>query len=327
MDRMTTGVSPLDQILGGGLPRESISIIAGLPGTGKSVLAHKMAFSNASAQCRTVYLTTLSEPLEKAVRYLQDFDFYDEDTLFEHMVYQDAGGALREEGFDGFIALVTTLLQTERPRLLIIDSFKAIGDILGSTPEYRIKLFELARLLSVYSCTTLWLGEYSDSDQAKRPEFAIADAVIELANQKRGTKDERYFRVSKLRGSHYHAGEHSFRINQQGITVFPRVTTMRGIPLNQCQERVSTGVTGLDELLHGGFWQGTSTMLLGPSGVGKTIASLQFLSALASKGQAGLMVTLQETPNQLRRTAASLELNLGGVDFLYMTPIEALIER
>jgi circadian clock protein KaiC len=93
-----TGSAALDSILGGGVPAAATLLIAGMPGTGKTILAQQILFANASDQRRALYLTTLSEPLDKAVRYAQEFSFFDADRLPGAIHYQDIGQRIRDEG-------------------------------------------------------------------------------------------------------------------------------------------------------------------------------------------------------------------------------------
>ncbi|MDQ7793882.1 MAG: ATPase domain-containing protein [bacterium] len=328
---MSTGLPALDKVLGGGFPENSITMICGRPGTGKSILAQQMVFANAGPGRRAAYLTTLSEPFEKTLRYLQGISFYSEDLLLESILYRDLADGLTAAGLEGLLATVVGLVKEERPRLLVIDSFKAIGDLTGRSANYRSSLFELARLLSAYSCTSFWVGEYSEVDSG-RPEFAIADGILELVNQKRGTRDERYLRVVKLRGSPFLPGEHSFRIGPDGLEVFPRSCLGATAPLDCGEELVPTGMTPLDALLSGGFYRGSNTMVMGPSGVGKTVLGLQFVAEAARRGENAVYLSLQEHPGHLRRTAGALGLRLepeggGQVRILYMSPVETLIDE
>ena len=170
------------------------------------------------------------------------------------------------------------MIQTLSPKIIVIDSFKAVHDLSTSMPEMRRMLYEMSGLLTAYATTAFLVGEYSEDMISTLPEFAVADAMVELARKKQGTKDERYLRVLKLRGSDYQEGLHAFRITGDGLEVFPRLTSPH-VPLSYAinDTRVSTGVAGLDTMLQGGVWAGGATLVEGHTGAGKTTLALQFI--------------------------------------------------
>lgn len=217
LPRITTGCEALDRVLGGGLPADSINLIAGLPGTGKTILAQQVAFANASEETPVVYLSTLWESLEKAVRYLQRFSFFDPDLMARHIKYLDIGARVMKEGSSCIPQLILDLIKSNSPRIIIIDSFKALRSFSDSVTEYRQMLCQLSQFLSIYSCTALWVGEYTESNIETYPEFAVADGIIMLENRNIGERGFRSLRIMKLRGSDYISGEHPFRIGTGGI--------------------------------------------------------------------------------------------------------------
>ncbi|MBL0220271.1 MAG: hypothetical protein IPQ07_41180 [Myxococcales bacterium] len=330
LDRITSGNAQLDDILSGGFPSNSINMLMGEPGSGKTILAEALIFANASVGDRPIlYLTTLSEPLEKVVRYLQQFSFYDEEKLMSGAIrYESLGEELAQTGVGALVPRLREAIKTMSPKIIVIDSFKAIHDLSTSLPEMRKMLYEVSGLLTAYEVTAFFLGEYSDDQVSLFPEFAVADAMVELARKKQGTRDERYLRVLKLRGSNYQEGLHAFRITQGGLDVFPRLTSP-DIPLRYTanNDRLSTGVTGLDKIMQGGVWAGGATLLEGPTGAGKTTLALQFILEGLKRGEPGLYVNFQENPTQLARSIESLGWNFEeaqrkGLHLLYASPVE-----
>src|SRR5947209_13732753 len=105
LDRMTSGNAEADYILGGGFPANSINIIMGHPGSGKTIFAEQLIFNNAGDDRPILYFTTLSEPLAKVVRYLQGFQFFDEAKLGSQVIFEDVGGELAKSGADALIPL------------------------------------------------------------------------------------------------------------------------------------------------------------------------------------------------------------------------------
>ncbi len=334
LTRITTGNAQLDAILGGGFPANSINILMGEPGSGKTILAEHLIFANARIAGRPiVYLTTLSEPLEKIVRYLQSFDFFDEDRLATGaIIYESLGADLEANGIAALVPRLEEIIKTRSPRIVVIDSFKAIHDVSPSLPDMRRMLYQLSGLLTAYETTAFLIGEYSDDQVSVFPEFAVADGMVELARKKLGTRDERYLRVLKLRGSNYQEGLHAFRITTDGLDVFPRLTSPvlpLSYPFNEA--RLSTGIAGLDKMLDGGLWAGGAILLEGESGAGKTTLALQFILEGLQRGEPGLYVNFQENPIQLARTIQSLGIDLEdakrkGLHFLYASPVELQID-
>ncbi len=331
-DRMSSGNAEADHILGGGFPANSINIVMGHPGSGKTIFAEQLIFHNAGGERPILYLTTLSEPLAKVVRYLQGFRFFDESKLGTDVMYEDVGPQLAAEGVGALIPLLTTAIQTLSPKVIVIDSFKAVHDLAPNVAERRRLVYEMTALLTAYGTTAFLLGEYTEDDILEYPEFAVADGIVELSRRRLGNRDERYFRVFKLRGSRYLEGAHAFRITDSGLDVYPRLVSPQ-IPegYEPASERISTGVTGLDAMLDGGLWRGTTTLLAGPSGAGKTTIGLQFALEGARQGEPTLYMSFQENPTQLMRTIRALgvdveQLQAQGLDLVYASPVELQID-
>jgi circadian clock protein KaiC len=331
-DRMSSGNTEADYILGGGFPANSINIVMGHPGSGKTIFAEQLIFHNASADRPILYFTTLSEPLEKVVRYLQGFRFFDEMKLGTEVIYEDVGPQLASEGASALIPLLEHAIKTLSPKIIVIDSFKAVHDLAPTVAERRRMVYEMTALLSAYGTTAFLLGEYTEDDILRYPEFAVADGIVELSRRRLGNRDERFFRVYKLRGSSYLEGAHAFRITDSGLDLYPRLVSPQ-MPegYEPPTERISTGVAGLDEMLGGGLWRGSTTLLGGPSGAGKTTIGLQFALEGAMRGEPSLYMNFQENPTQLLRTIHRLgvdpeEAQAKGLELVYASPVELQID-
>ena len=132
------------------------------------------------------------------------------------------------------------------------------------------------------------------------------------------------------RGSGFLAGQHGYRLTAQGLRLFPRladIPTAGGYPLGD--DRITTGLTALDEMLGGGVWPGSATMIAGPSGSGKTIMGLHFIYGGAQHGEPGVIATLQENPTQLRRMLGGLgwPLTHPSVEVMYRSPVDIHIDE
>jgi circadian clock protein KaiC len=330
--RISSGNVDVDEVLGGGFPSNSINILMGLPGTGKTILVEQLVFHNATGDRPVLYLTTLGEPLSKVVSYAQRMAFFDPARIGSGVLYDDIGPALVADGARALVQRIGEEIRTSHPCIVVIDSFRAIHDIGASAAELRRATSELAGLLSAYDITTFLLGEYTRDEISQYPEFAIADSIVELARNPLGTRDERFLHVLKLRGSGYRDGQHAFRITDHGIELYPRLISPT-LPddYEAALERVPSGVAGLDAVLGGGLWRGSTTLLIGPTGSGKTTVGLQFAMHGVEHGEPTLVVNFQENPVQLRRAARSLGFELGSerradLHTLYFSPVELRID-
>jgi circadian clock protein KaiC len=331
--RISTGNPQADEILAGGFPRNSINIVMGQPGTGKSIFAEQLVFRNASDERPILYLTTLSEPLAKMVGYLQRFTFFDEEKIGNTVVYEDIGPQLVENGISALLQCVRQAIETSAPKIIVIDSFKAVHDLSPSPPELRRVLYELAGLLTAFETTAFLVGEYSDEDARRLPEFAVADGILQFLRNPLSTRDERFLRVIKLRGSAYLEGLHAFRIGSNGLEIFPRLVSPE-IPESYTivEERTPTGIEGLDRLIGGGLWRGSTTLLAGPTGAGKTTAGLQFVLEGVRRGEPCLYANFQENPMQLARSLRGLGADVEavkrrGLRLMYASPVELQVDR
>jgi circadian clock protein KaiC len=329
-DRLASGSDRLDAVLGGGLPRNGIVLICGRPGSGKTILAQQYVFHNASADRPAIYLSTVSEPLDKILRYGQSLDFFDPAALGTRVIYEELGQTLNEDGLTGALASITELLKRHRPSLVVIDSFRALQTYAAHPEAYRGFLHELAALLSALPITSFWVGEYNGIDTSDDPEFAVADAIVSLSTDREADRDRRVLSVVKLRGSGSLSGKHAYRLSSAGLDVFPRMADpveldgYRGV-----HERVSTGVPALDAMVSEGVYRGASTLLAGPSGIGKTLLALHFIFTGAQHGETGLIATFQENPTQLERilNGFSWSLDDPGIELMYRTPVDLYLDE
>jgi circadian clock protein KaiC len=326
--RLPSGHEPLDTILEGGLPGNGITVIMGLPGTGKTILAEQYTFHNARPDRPAVYFSTLSEPLEKIVRFGQTLDFFDADAIGRSVFYEDLSTV--HDGLAGVGERVAWVLRDRHPGLIVIDSFKALRTLAGSDSEYRRFLHQLAGRLTAFPVASLWVGEYEPAEAATSPEFAVADAIVELTALPQGQRELRSLHVRKLRGSGFQAGQHAYRVTEQGLRLFPRLADVPpsgDYPIGE--DRISTGVPELDVMLGGGLWPGASTMIAGPSGSGKTVLSLHFLHGGAERGERGIFATFQENPTQLSRMISGLGWPPAhpGIEVMYRSPVDIYIDE
>ena len=329
--RVSSGSEQLDAVVCGGLIANSINVIMGLPGSGKTILAQQYVFENGSEDRPAVYFSTVSEPLEKILRYGQTLTFFDPSAIGSRVFYEDLGATLNHpDALTATLARVVATLRERRPGLLVIDSFKALRPFASDVTAFRRFLQDLAGSLSAYPATSLWVGEYGPEEVGSAPEFAVADGIISLASERAADRDTRVLQVAKLRGSAFLSGTHGYRLSAEGLHVFPRLAD----PVDQAayaqeNQRISSGIPLLDDALQSGFWPGASTLVAGPSGSGKTLLGMHFIFKGAEMGEPGLIAGLQENPTQLERIANGFGWSLGrdDVHLMFRSPVDMYLDE
>jgi circadian clock protein KaiC len=330
-ERTRGGDEGLDRILGGGLPINGINLIMGLPGSGKTILCQQLMFAGATEERPAVYLSTVSEPFEKILRYAQTLSFFDRNAIGRAVFYEDLGGVVSGEGgLDAVTARVVALIKERRPGMIAIDSFKALAAFADDARAFRRFLHELAAVLTAFPVTCFWIGEYSDDEVRTAPEFAVADGIISLAAERINERTLRLIQVTKLRGSDFRSGRHAYRLSEDGITVFPRLADpLRQDDYRLSTDRISSGIAPLDTMLAEGYAPGSSTLVAGPSGAGKTLMGLHFIFSGAANGEPGVIASLQENPIQLQKIARGFGWSLDDerVAVMYRSPNDVYIDE
>jgi circadian clock protein KaiC len=329
-----TGDAALDRILGGGIPVRSMVVLAGEPGSGKSVLSLQLLFHAARQGKTSLYFTTLSEPAVKLLRYMQEFDFFDPALVGERVIFADLGAAVRQ-GADRTLAELETRVEEHEPAFVVIDSFRAIGECLGG--PMRPFIYDLAVRMTGWGATTILVGEYGADEGAGSPEFAIADGIVRLGTERQELTSLRQLEVVKLRGAAYLSGRHFFDIGRGGVSFYPRVSAPdegEARAVSEASDRLRVGVAGIDELLHGGLPRGTVSVIQGGTGTGKTLLGLTFLLEGARAGERGIFFSLEETPDQIRRVARGIGWSglaeaerAGLIELSYTSPVELSTDR
>ena len=316
LKRTTTGVAGLDLVLNGGLEPGAVVVLAGAPGTGKTILAQQMCFANGTAERKCVYYTTVSEPHTKLVRHLEQFTFFDPKALgtrVEHIHLGDFLQPARQDGLEPLVSEIVRKTLEEEPAIVVVDSAKMLRDF-ADERELRGALYDLTGRISQTGTVLLLVGEYTPEELRSGIEFSLADGIIQLEYEAREPVDRRWLRIAKMRGGSYRSGKHTFRIGSGGVEVFPRIETLIPHVVTAVSDQVPSGIPGLDELMSGGAKQGDATLVTGPSGVGKTIFGLRWLTQGMELGKRCLYVTFQDTADQLVGVAAAFGWDLIAAD-------------
>ncbi|MGZ3693610.1 MAG: RAD55 family ATPase [Bdellovibrionota bacterium] len=339
--RILTGVRNFDAILSGGLPKGTLTVFAGTPGSGKTILSQQIAFHNASPEKKVLFFQTLSEPTAKTFRYLKKFKHFDPKLLENGSVqFVDLGEILRNEGLEQAISLLMSHVKRVKPAFVIIDSFKVFEDLARSDEELRKFTYEIAINLMGWECTTLLLGEFNTSDLETNPLFSIVDGIVSLKSYAEAGEQQRFIQVLKMRGTDHSRDEHSFAINSAGIEIYaPRVTIRREPGTDKMMtgngpQRAKVGIPSLDALLGKGIPYGSSLLVSGVAGTGKTILSLEFIYRGAELyGEKGIFFSFEETTERLITAARGLgwdiesQIKKGNIEIVFVPQTEILVEK
>jgi len=292
-----TGVPGLDTVLGGGLPQYSFNLIAGGPGAGKTTLAQQILFSRARVERPALYFTVLGEPALKMLRHAQQYSFFDPAKFNSAVRFVNLSAEAIEQDLGKLFERISGEIQSIQPDLVVVDSFPTI--IRAGTSEAQVQEFvqRLALLLTGWEATTFLVGEYSRTE-SYNPIFTVADGILWLIQTVERNASVRQLQIAKSRASSPMLGLHTFVISGDGIRVFPRVLPRTAASLRRANERASTGVPGLDGMMHGGIPAGETIMVVGPSGAGKSTLARHFIASGAAAREGGVIAVFEEHPGE-----------------------------
>ncbi len=297
-----TGVPGLDDILNGGLAGGRLFLMEGSPGTGKTTIAMRFLMEGAAQGERTLYVT-LSETEQElrlaAASY--GWTFGDRVKIFELVPPESLLDADQQQSLlyssDLELGETTKLIfdavEASGATRIVLDSLSEIRLLAQSSLRYRRQVLALKHYFARRGATVLMLDDLT-TEALDKTVHSIAHGVIRLEQLAPDYGPERRrLRVVKYRAKAYRGGYHDFVIRNDGVTVFPRLVSAehrRAFKRN----RLGTGVAGLDALLGGGIEQGSSTLLLGPAGAGKSVLTLQFVKATLERGEKAAMFIFDE---------------------------------
>jgi circadian clock protein KaiC len=296
---LSTGVPGLDTLLGGGLSEFSFNMIAGSPGSGKTTLAHQIMFALAHPQRKALFFTVLGEPPLKMLRYQQQYSFFDIDKIGTSIRYVNLAEDLQAGNFTGVLDRIMKEVADFSPGLVFVDSFKSVAQARRSGTEGIADLQQFVQALCVrmasWEATSFLIGEYDHAEFEANPVTTVADGLFTLSHDLEHGASVRKVRIIKMRGQPHLRGAHTFRITDDGLTVFPRL--LPPLPEGWASVsgadgqtvRIGSGVAILDELLGGGIPRGHAALVAGPPGAGKTKIATAFLAEGVRCGEKGVL--------------------------------------
>jgi circadian clock protein KaiC len=332
--RLSTGVPHLDRLCDGGVPRSSLVAVSGAPGSGKTILVQQICFHNATAADRVLYFGTLSEPTAKILRNLRQFSFYNPDTLKAAVEFVDLGEISKATGIAEASALIAKHIRRVTPTIIVIDSFKVFDDLAKSRLELRTSCYDIAVTLMAWEATTFLIGEFAPSEYQTNPLFSIVDGLWVLSQRQAFGENQRFLQIIKMRGTNHSRDDHPFEISADGIELFAPHVLSRREPATSREPgaRCLTRISKLDELIGSGIPWGSSLLLSGVAGTGKTVLSLEFLYRGAEAGEPGIFFSFEETEDRLRAAARGLgwdldrEIERGMIEIVFIPQPEIRVE-
>ncbi|WP_283403252.1 ATPase domain-containing protein [Halorubrum sp. DM2] len=311
-ERVSTGISGLDEILDGGLIQGRNVLMRGSPGAGKTILGLHFLSAGIDAGESALYVN-MGEPQAYVEEAADAFGLNTDQIQFHNLsptqeqfskrnsysVFESA-----EVEQPGFIAALREQIDKIEPDRVLLDPITEFRYLAGDKRQFRSGILGLLDYLKEMDATVMLTSQAGGTVTDDDLQFLV-DAVVSLDV----TPESRVVHVSKFRGSSFRRGNHFYDITDEGLTVWPTL-----VPGEQQREvepgTLSSGVAGLDELLHGGLDQGTVTIFSGPTGVGKTTTGLQFLSQAALEGKQSVLFQFEEAERTMRKRADAISLPL-----------------
>ncbi len=330
-----TGIEGLDEIIRGGLPRNRLYLVKGNPGVGKTTLALQFLLEGVRRGERALYIT-LSETREEIIGVarshgwdLEGLGIFELSAL-EHQLAQESQNTVfhpAEIELNRTTDILLKRINEERPARLVIDSLSELRLLSDTALRYRRQMLSLKQFLSGRDITVVMLDDHA-ADGGDLHVQSIAHGVLTLEQLESDYGAERRrLKVNKLRGVHFSGGYHDAAILGGGVRVFPRLVASE----HRSDWRpgvLPTGVDQLDAMVGGGLERGTSCLLLGPAGTGKSTIALQLAIAAAERGERALFCLFEENLATLILRAESVSLpfqkhiDSGLITVLQIDPVE-----
>jgi circadian clock protein KaiC len=312
-----TGIQGLDDILGGGFSTRRLYLIEGVPGSGKTTLALQFLLEGVAKNEPVLYVT-LSETQEELHAVAASHGWSLEGVTIrdaapsEHTLQGDQQYTMFHPSEVELIEATKSILsdvEQIKPRRVVFDSLSELRLLAGNPLQYRRHILALKQFFSGRNCTVLLLDDMTSTDRDLQVQ-SISHGVIFLdqTNPDYGS-DRRRVRVVKYRGMKFRGGFHDYKIEHGGLRVFPRLVAAEHRQ-SSSRERLTSGIVALDALLGGGIECGTSSLLIGAAGTGKSTIAAQFAHAAASRGEHAAMFIFDESTETLLTRAAGLGIDL-----------------
>ena len=316
---LSTGVAGLDTILSGGLTSDRLFLVEGEPGTGKTTLALQFLHEGVRRGESVIYITLAETRVElTAVAQSHGWSMdgiHVEDIIpNENILHPDHQFTIfhpSEIEMGMTTQRILDAIEKYKPTRVVLDSLSELQLLAESALRYRRQVLALKQYLSGKGCTTLFLDDRTAlSGDLQVRSVAHGVITLELINQDYGS-ERRRVRIVKYRGIAFRGGSHDYKIVTGGLCVYPRLIAAQ-TRVNATRGQLSSGIPALDALTGGGLDEGTSTLISGPPGTGKSSLCSQYVHAATQRGQKAAMFLFEEATNNLLLRCAGLGMDLQG---------------
>ena len=333
LDRVASGIAGLDTILAGGFLKGGLYIIQGPPGTGKTTFGNQVCFNHvAGDDGQALYVTLLAEYHARMMQHLAVMTFFDASKIPDQITYLNGLRVLHDNGLKGLLGLLRREIGSRGSSVLVLDGIVSARRAAEDDQAFNEFVHELQAIAIATECTMFILT--SARSNLVEPEHTMVDGIIEFADELTGWSAASSLQVVKFRGSAFLRGRHAFKITGAGIAVYPRIEALVGRPSRVdrgINGKVSSGFERLDTMLGDGLPSSSTTMVMGPSGTGKTTLGLHFLTG-CSAAEPGLLFGFYETPARIDAKIAGVcqplrgLIDSGAVEVLWQPPTDDLLD-
>lgn len=315
--KVRTGIAGLDEITGGGLPAGRPSLICGAAGCGKTLFALSFLYNGAVLYNEPGVFMTFEERPADVIANVEPLHpgfatlVADNRIAIDHVRVERT--EIEETGdydLEGIFVRLGYAIDRIGAKRVVLDTIEALFGGLGNSSILRAELRRLFEWLKEKGVTAIVTGERGEGQLTRSGlEEYVSDCVILLDNRVHDSVTTRRLRIVKFRGSAHGTNEYPFLIDSDGISVMP--ITSIGLKHESSMERVSSGVADLDDMMEGkGYFRGSSILLSGMSGSGKSSVTAAFCDAVCRAGERCIYFALEESPSQIKRNMLSIGIDL-----------------